>query len=283
MATDRDVHVLVLGDDSSAEMRPIRDVARRVVPPGFLRCASDLVAAISPASTRDEWFSDLIVVCQNWPDEFTAVDVRDLLTTFPLSRLVCCYSPWCESDGRSRNIWPTGSRIPVSQAPRRIQREYNSLRTGRTGDLLPLTASRDEVFEFEYALPTPRRTTKPDLTVVVDSPDSSLRRMLAAVCATAGWQVESKRNASRSRLVLWDADPWSPTQRQRLINLHDRSLAASVVAVVGLPSADLVDEILAAGADQVVPKLAPLEQLIAVIDKLVAERQHAATPRPAEV
>jgi hypothetical protein len=272
MATDRDVRVLVLGDDSSPEMRPIHDAVRHVVPVERLRFTRDIAAAISPVSPRDEWFPDLIVVCQNWPDEFTAADVRDLLTTFALSRLVCCYSPWCESDGRSRNVWPIGSRIPVSQAPRRIHREYNSLRTGRTGELLPLTASRDEVFEFEYAVPTPRRMTKPDLTVVVDSPDSSLRRMLVAACATAGWQIDPKREGDRSRLVLWDADPWSPSRRQSLIHLRDRSPATLVVAVAGLPSADLVDEMLTAGADRIVPKLAPLEQLIAVIDELVAER-----------
>ncbi|MBI5759623.1 MAG: hypothetical protein HZA46_13980 [Planctomycetales bacterium] len=280
MATDRDVHVLVLGDESPVEMRPIRDAVRQVVPLDFLDFARDVVVATSMASHRDEWFPDLIVVFQNWPDEFTGVDVRDLLTTFPLSRLACCYGPWCESDGRSRNIWPTGSRIPVSQAARRIQHECNSLRSGRTGDLLPFTASRDEVFEFEYALPTPRRMSKPKLTVAVDSLDSSLRRMLAAGCADTGWQVDPERNAGHSRLVLWDADPWSPTRRQSLVELRDRSPDASVVAVAGLPSADLVDEILAAGADRVVPKLAPLEQLVAVIDELVVECQHAATPRP---
>lgn len=278
MATDRDVRVLVLGDDSSPEMRPIHDAVRHVVPVERLRFTRDVAATISPVAPRDEWFPDLIVVCQNWPDEFSAADLRDLLTTFPLSRLVCCYSPWCESDGRSQNVWPTGSRIPVSQAPRRIQRECNSLRSGRTGDLLPLTASRDEVFEFEYAVPTPRRMTKPNLAVVVDSPDSSLRRMLTAACGTPEWQIDPDREAGRNRLLLWDADPWSPTRRQSLIHLRDRSPATLVVVIAGLPSADLVDEILAAGADFVVSKLAPLEQLIAAIDELVAERQHAAAP-----
>ena len=90
----------------------------------------------------------LTVVCQHWSDEFSGESVQRLISTWPLSRVVCAYGPWCVSDGRRRSVWPHAVRVPVESAPGRIQREWDVIRGIRTG--LPLTAGRDEIFAFDH-------------------------------------------------------------------------------------------------------------------------------------
>ncbi len=69
-----------------------------------------------------------------------------MIGLYPLARLVCCYGPWCASDGRTRDIWPLAVRVPVDAAAERIRRELEVL-SGRRQPL-PLTASRDEDLSF---------------------------------------------------------------------------------------------------------------------------------------
>ena len=68
---------------------------------------------------------------------------------WPLTLWVCCYGAWCDSDGRTRSIWPISVRVPVSEAERRLNRVWQVL-TEQRGEPLPLTASRDEAFEFDH-------------------------------------------------------------------------------------------------------------------------------------
>lgn len=261
MPTDRRLNVLVLGDDSTAEMQPLREAKSQLFADDDLRRSRDAAPALAESAEQVDCFPDLIVVCQNWPDEFSADDVRDLLESFPLARLVCGYGPWSESDGRTRATWPSGCRVPVAHAARRIAREADSLRSGRTVGLPPLTAARDEVFEFGYACPKSPPSSLDGWTVSVVSPDAALRRMLIAAATTARCRIVSETEPCGCRLVLWDADPWSPDQRRKLLDLRERSPAATIVAVAGLPCAGLTEELLVAGADRVVSKLASLEQL----------------------
>lgn len=93
------------------------------------------------------WHADLVVAGQSWPDEYTATDVQSIIRAFPLARLVCCYGPWCSSDGRTRDLWPHAVRTPVAQISERLEKEKAVL-AGRL-PALPLTASRDECIEFQ--------------------------------------------------------------------------------------------------------------------------------------
>jgi hypothetical protein len=91
--------------------------------------------------------ADLIVVCQSWSDEYTAREVTALLSAAPLARLLCVYGRWCDSDGRTRNIWPLAVRVPAVEFEARLQREINVLE-GRDAPL-PLTATRTEIFAVQ--------------------------------------------------------------------------------------------------------------------------------------
>jgi len=138
---------LVLGDLFSPEMAR---VARRVEP--LARDGCDVrvfqnVPEVLAKSSADGWHPDLVIACQHWPDEYTANEVRQLLRGFPLARLICCYGPWCASDGRTRDVWPLSIRVSAACAPRRIDLELDVIAGTRRP--LPLTASRDEIFLFD--------------------------------------------------------------------------------------------------------------------------------------
>ena len=135
------IHALIIGSpqgtqDAVTEMLQVADSAQ------FFR--------ESPGSqVLQETNPHLILICQNWPDEFTAEQAEWLLTRFPLARIICSYGPWCGSDGRTRTVWPAAIRVPVGEAPRRIRHETEVLLGTRLP--LPLTAGLDEIFAFDHS------------------------------------------------------------------------------------------------------------------------------------
>jgi hypothetical protein len=141
------IGLLVVGDlfsrDMSCVERRVEELARQ---DGDVRTAGGVAEAIETCAA-DTWHADLVVVCQHWPDEYTAAEVRSLLAAFPLARLVCCYGSWCSSDGRTRDVWPLAVRVPAEWAARRIDLELEVLAGTRWP--LPLTASRDEIVLFD--------------------------------------------------------------------------------------------------------------------------------------
>ena len=139
--------LLVIGRLFAPEMTAIE---RRVE--AFARDGADVRLAANVAdalekSTADGWHADLVVVCQHWPDEYTSAEVRAVLRAVPLARLICCYGPWCGSDGRTRDVWPLAVRVAAAQGARRIDFELEVLAGSRWP--LPLTASRDEIVLFD--------------------------------------------------------------------------------------------------------------------------------------
>jgi hypothetical protein len=88
--------------------------------------------------------ADLWIVCQSWPEEFSPLTVRRIVSDCAASRLLCVYGAWCASDGRSRVMWPAAVRVPVDELPARLQLELNVI-AGRAAPL-PMTAARDECF-----------------------------------------------------------------------------------------------------------------------------------------
>jgi hypothetical protein len=139
------LNVLIVGNASTSEMQPAVGFLADRNSIFAVDHASDVDAAVR--IVNDGKSADLVVVCQHGPDEYSASDVRRLLSALPLARIVCCYGPWCASDGRTRDIWPPAVRVPASLAAGRFERELAVLR----GEIapLPLTASLDEIYEFD--------------------------------------------------------------------------------------------------------------------------------------
>jgi|SRR5580700_2881382 hypothetical protein len=139
--------VLVVGDLFAPEMEIVE---RRVEELARGACDVQIAANVAEALAKcasEAWHPDLAIICQLWPEEYTATEVRQLLGAFPLARLTCCYGPWCASDGRTRDVWPLSVRVPAAFAARRIALELEVLDATRWP--LPLTASRDEIFLFD--------------------------------------------------------------------------------------------------------------------------------------
>lgn len=135
--------ILVIGDLQRTEMRPVADwIAGRAANAEVRHIRSLTVASTEPPP-------DVVIVCQAWPDEFSASEVSTAISRWPLSVWVCCYGAWCASDGRTRSIWPVSVRVPVNEAAARLDHVWDIVVKQR-GSPLPLTASRDEVFEFDH-------------------------------------------------------------------------------------------------------------------------------------
>ena len=140
------IRVLLLGDSSGDDMRPVRD-ALAAKQQADVRSAESVSAAVDLIS-QDGWHPDLLVACQRWSREYTRDEVVSLIRLLPIARIVCCYGPWCGSDGRSGSAWPLPCRVPVAEAAGRIAREREVVAGRRRS--LPLTAARDETFAFDH-------------------------------------------------------------------------------------------------------------------------------------
>lgn len=246
--------VLLLGDSTSDEMQSVTAFVSQHAAGEQLRSVRD-VSQIADHADGNTWFPDLIVVCQTWPDQFSPRDVHDLLTQFPLARLVVCYGPWCDSDGRTRNGWPPATRVPAEWAVRRIEAELTLLKSDVPAQRpLPLTAGRDEVFQADCtgSLVRPKTTT----CIAVLSSDRAWRQMFQQVLSKVGYDVVE--NIGRAETLVWDADSWNNDRVTELRDLRAVYPATKCMAFTGFPRPHVTEELLGTGVDTVGFKLAPL-------------------------
>ncbi|MFN0051381.1 MAG: hypothetical protein ACKV0T_04275 [Planctomycetales bacterium] len=253
---------------------------RRVLPEQQIRRLPGLTG-LRGLIQSESWHPDLVVLLQGWPDQYPQADVLELLSLAPMARLVCVYSPWCDSDGRTRSAVPLAARVPADGAARRIARELAILRrtfahsasaaqpamgwqeTSSTAPL-PLTASRAEILAFELDEPPPPAVSP--RRVRIDGPDRALTRMLAASLSRAGHLLVDAEDSALPHVVLFDADPWGDAQRHRLRQVRGQGPQfPSLIAAVGFSRPDLAEELRAAGADEVWFKLRPLDSLLALL------------------
>ena len=195
---------------------------------------------------------DLVVVAQSWPDEFSRSDVNAALGLWPLAQWVVCFGAWCESDGRSRTIWPIGLRVPARAATSRLNHVWDIV-TGRRIEPLPITASRDEAFEFDVSLNasvTDATVSDEPRTVLVRSPDPAIRQWLSALCSPDCQSGPRLRN----NLVLWDVDPNCDQSALELRRFREQQPSARIVAVMGLPHPESIAALHRAGADRIITK-----------------------------
>jgi hypothetical protein len=218
-------------------------------------------ASLDAALATTDSPPDLVVVMQDWPDQWSEAEIGGLLRAFPLARLVCSYGPWCDSDGRNRDLWPPGARVPRELTAARLARELQSLETGSSA-VLPLTAGRDEVFEYDCGVCDPIAGVR----IAIHSPDRAYREMLES--AVQKWGSSIVAGDANPAVILWDADPWDAQRQEQLASLVAEHPQSQILALVGFLRDDAVTEILATGARAVVPKLAPLSQLASHVREL---------------
>ena len=197
---------------------------------------------------------DLVIVLQDTPDQFPPQDIRQLLSTWPLTRLVVCYGPWCRGDGRNRDNWPLAVRVPHTAAASRLESECRVLNGGDTG--LPWTAARTEIAASQY-----RTRNHPAANTVfrfhIISPDTALSGTLGDQLACLGGVSTTLPNAD---LLLVDIDPWEAGRISDYGAILKRGTAQVTVLLTNLP-----DNLPTASVDQIASRLP-----IVVRDKLEA-------------
>lgn len=206
---------------------------------------------------------DLVVVLQSHPDEYPTAEIARLLTRAPIARLVVVAGAWCEADGRRRDLWPAASRVPAVWAVQRLQAEWSLLTTGQ-GMPVPLTATRDERFQADHP-PSPARLD--GLSVFIASPDRAWRATHCLLIQQAGGFVES--DAAKASILWLDGDPWESGGHQQLKAYREAHSELPIVVGLDFPLPELVEQVQAAGASTVVPKLAPEAFLLRELQRLV--------------
>ena len=175
---------------------------------------------------------ELILLFQTFSDQYSPRAVDRLFEKHPLSRILVAYGPYCESDGRTRHLWPQTVRVPLWKLSRRIEREIEVL-SGKI-PALPLTATPEEIVHFEYASFPRHLQTASDSSLagssstaqaVIFSPDScwaeTLKETFSALCNfhcntlhTLGSLGDFLQgNPDYCGQIFFDLDPYRPTIR----------------------------------------------------------------------
>lgn len=260
------LNLLLIGRSEPAEMQPIRAFLARECTAADLRTAVDLDAALRLVRAEN-WFPDLVVVLQNWPDEYSRRDIEALIAASPLARIVCCYGAWCDSDGRTRTLWPPAVRVSTLAATLRLQHELELLRGGRCGPVLPLTGGREEIFAYDHSQPV--AATSGGAPIAVISPDAAYAANLQTTLRMAGFSIAASSCEPTTTAVVWDIDPWNEGIAAELTAFQQqRSLP--ILALMGFPRSDEIAAVKARGATAVIPKLGSQAALIAAMQDALA-------------
>ena len=130
--------------------------------------------------------ADVVVVLQAFSDEYSAADAGELIGRMLFGRVLCCYGPWCISDGRTHDIWPVVARVSVGSAWSVLQQEGRNIRAGVPA-LLPMAAA-EEVFVHRAAVASVRYQGASDAILIV-SDDRILRETIAETLRHSATQV----------------------------------------------------------------------------------------------
>ncbi|MEZ6128306.1 MAG: hypothetical protein R3C59_06470 [Planctomycetaceae bacterium] len=213
--------------------------------------------------------ADLTIVLQSWSDQYAAKAVDRLIGHTLNGRLLCCYGPWCESDGRNRTIWPDAARVPVRLAAAVIADELVRFAVS-IPPLFP-TSARDEVFAHRLEIPADSVPPRLDqFNAAVVSPDRSLRKTVAVTLRDLGIRTVSLpliKVAHRQKIraqetprgpihvVLHDLDPYIDAVRDSLEVARKMFPVAHLLGLATMPDSGLTVEVADEELAGIVPKL----------------------------
>ncbi|MCA9018273.1 MAG: hypothetical protein KDA77_23325, partial [Planctomycetaceae bacterium] len=250
--------VLIVGNDHTCEMQPVRDAVPEICSGAqTVRCAS--LEGI-PGEAR---FPDLILLCQNWPDEFDPHTLNDLVSRFPVSRFICCYGVWSEADGRTRSNLPLSIRVPARCVITRLQLEWEIIRGDR--EAFPLTSGRDEMFLIEashHSLQLAVQGEAPLIRVV--SGDRAYQIMLEEMIVSWGGRISQDMCDKGTNLVIMDLDPW-----ERVVHELETqtTVTAPMIGVMGLAHPETIAVAKRWGIETLICKVAPEQELFQAVKR----------------
>ena len=224
-------------------------------------------------SALDGWDSlvtspKMTVVLQSWSDESSQSDVNQLIGRTLFQRLLCCFGPWCESDGRNRAVWPDALNVPVRLAESVIAAELHRIQSD--GASIPPTSARDEVFahRMDVTADGPSLSGLQHMNAAVISPDRVFRKTVCSTLRDYGLRslhlplITSRRRIVPKEtprgpihLVFHDLDPWGELAEDSLNFARRMFPASTVLGIATMPDAGISTEIIDAQIDVVIPKL----------------------------
>lgn len=260
--------VLVLTGRHSAEMQPALDALSQFYLDAEVRTLSDVATAVEQI-TSNHWFPDLVIICQHRPGEFTAAEAHTLLSLLPLARWICLRGSWCESDGRNGSPWPEAICVRARSAASRIELEQRVLK-GEVGPL-PLTASRDEVLEFDLQHSATTRVSagiRAKLNIAVLTSDPDLRRAITDLLTTNGLNVVTSSEACAA-VAVWDIDPILPDRWPHAEVSQQNSSPQVTIAISSMAYPADVEQLQTIGVSAVIDKSTLAVTLIPAIEAVI--------------
>lgn len=262
------LQLLIVGHTERAEASPLADWMTQHLRPAETKAFASLAQALLQLRSK-AWNPDLVVIVQNWSDEHSRDEIDQLSRLAPLARWVVCYGSWCESDGRTRDLWPLAVRVPLRSAESRLAHEWRLL-NGDAVVPLPMSASREETFGVDHAK---LFSVERPVVVAVNSPDVEYQRYLVELLSRMGHSVVLPSEEFESPDVwLLDLDPWDQERRSSVQQICAREPKANMVGLMNLPAPELTRELLEMGMIDVLPKLGSQQRLLDAISNCVRDK-----------
>ncbi len=254
ISSQKQPRCLLIGEADLPRFAPILD---RLQGASSIRHARTLTEAIEVAAALD-WSPDIVIVSQSRPDEFEACDVERLIGRLPLARWIVCFGEWCESIGRTEQLWPIGWCVPLRDALARLEVELVADR----GDepLLPPTASRDEAFARSAARRNSIRV-RVSLTATVQGNDRHFRELIRDTLRAMGCSLST---GVADLAVLATTCP-DLDDRKTIVTWRAAAPESVILVASDMATAEDRTELIAIGATEVVSQLRFEDGLQAVL------------------
>lgn len=251
----------LIASEQTVEMEPVRDAVQQELADWPVHEYCGLRAFIE-AVTSKNFYPDLVIVCQGWREQFVFRDIQTGLAALPVARWICVVGAWCESEGRHGSRWPLAVRQPIRSFRTRLLGEKAIVLGQRPA--LPITADREEIYEFDSQTEFPA-ISPPPTTASVNSPDRELRFWLEDVLRQAGFQLVDEP----PDLILADVDPAGPAEScSQLAVLRQKKPGVKIVALLGRGDRGTRKRLENAGADLVLSKLTPAAEFVFALETL---------------
>lgn len=256
------LQILIIGQTNRAEAQSLMEWIPATLQDAQVTPHLDIEQAVIELA-RTQQIPDLIVVIQSHLDEYCQQDIDELGRLAPLARWVVCSGAWCESEGRTRNLWPPAVRVPLRSATLRLFDEWRML-CGKHMKSLPLSGSREETFDADHG---PLISATVSISVLVDSPDAEYARYLRELLLENGHRVVTGNVTGdpSPQVILCDLDPWGAARQQSAEHLLERYPHAQLVGLMSRPEVEVVDEY------PVIPKLGSQQQILDVVLQAIAD------------
>ena len=201
--------------------------------------------------------------------QFAQSDVDRLLRAAPLARVVVLLGSWCEGETRSGVPVPGVHRLYWHEARQAVPRELAALEAGRvSGWSWPAMAA-------PFAAPIPTKRGRG--LVVVFSGSVVMAQAVCLALREAGWNTAIAQPSGAAQMILgaeaivWDVAADSEGADAEWETLQTRFAGLPMVAICGFPRPEDVAHLRSMGVDVVVGKPFQVADLVAAVERVVAE------------